>query len=347
MSEHTSLLETLLARREEDDCVNLSQFNELVAREELDDEEIGRLYEQLEERGIEVSDDCGREQDESTYVNGDLAVATTDALQLFLNEAGRWPLLTKEEEIELAKRIERGDAEAKERMINSNLRLVVSIAKRYQGHGLSLLDLIQEGIIGLIRAVEKFDWRRGFKFSTYATWWIRQAVQRGVANKSRTIRIPVHIADREQKIARAERTLAPKLGRQPTDEEIAQQAKLPLKQLREVREAARAITSLDRPIGSESDAALGDLFASEHAQPEEELTVSLEQDVLRRAVSQLPDREQEVLKRRYGLNGDSDPASLEAIGKELGLTRERVRQIEASALERLAVNREIEALKVA
>jgi RNA polymerase primary sigma factor len=347
MSEHTSLLETLLARREEDDCVNLSQFNELVAREELDDEEIGRLYEQLEERGIEVSDDCGREQDESTYVNGDLAVATTDALQLFLNEAGRWPLLTKEEEIELAKRIERGDAEAKERMINSNLRLVVSIAKRYQGHGLSLLDLIQEGIIGLIRAVEKFDWRRGFKFSTYATWWIRQAVQRGVANKSRTIRIPVHIADREQKIARAERTLAPKLGRQPTDEEIAQQAKLPLKQLREVREAARAITSLDRPIGSESDAALGDLFASEHAQPEEELTVSLEQDVLRRAVSQLPDREQEVLKRRYGLNGDRDPASLEAIGRELGLTRERVRQIEASALEQLAVNREIEALKVA
>ena len=347
MSEHTSLLETLLARSEEDDCVNLSQLNELVAAEELDDDEIGRLYEQLEERRIEVSDDCGREQNESTYVNGDLAVATTDALQLFLNEAGRWPLLTKEEEITLAKLIERGDAEAKERMINSNLRLVVSIAKRYQGHGLSLLDLIQEGIIGLIRAVEKFDWRRGFKFSTYATWWIRQAVQRGVANKSRTIRIPVHIADREQKIARAERTLAPKLGRQPTDEEIAEQAKLPLKQLREVREAARAITSLDRPLGAESDAALGDLFASEQAQPEEELTVSLEQDVLRRAVSQLPDREQEVLKRRYGLNGDEDPASLEAIARELGITRERVRQIEASALEQLAVNREIEALKVA
>jgi RNA polymerase primary sigma factor len=347
MSEHTSLLETLLARSEEDDCVNLSQLNELVAAEELDDDEIGRLYEQLEERGIEVSDDCGREQHESTYVNGALAVATTDALQLFLNEAGRWPLLTKDEEIALAKRIERGDAEAKERMINSNLRLVVSIAKGYQGHGLSLLDLIQEGIIGLIRAVEKFDWRRGYKFSTYATWWIRQAVQRGVANKSRTIRIPVHIADREQKIARAERTLAPKLGRQPTDEEIAEQAKLPLKQLREVREAARAITSLDRPLGSESDASLGDLFASDQAQPEEELTVSLEQDVLRRAVSQLPDREQEVLKRRYGLNGDQDPASLEAIGRELGITRERVRQIEASALEQLAVNREIEALKVA
>jgi RNA polymerase primary sigma factor len=347
MTEHTNLLETLLARGEEEGCVNLSQLNELVAGAELEDEEIARLYEQLEERAIEVTDDCGRQQDESTYVNGDLAVATTDALQLFLNEAGRWPLLTKEEEVALAKRVERGDAEAKERMINSNLRLVVSIAKRYQGHGLSLLDLIQEGIIGLIRAVEKFDWRRGFKFSTYATWWIRQAVQRGVANKSRTIRIPVHIADREQKIARAERLLAPKLGRQPTDEEIAKQAKLPLKQLREVREAARAITSLDRPLGTESDAAFGDLFASDQAQPEEELTVSLEQEVLRRAVSQLPNREQEVLKRRYGLNGDRDPASLEAIGRELGITRERVRQIEASALEQLAVNREIEALKVA
>jgi RNA polymerase primary sigma factor len=347
MTEHTNLLETLLARGEEEGCVNLSQLNELVAGAELEDEEIARLYEQLEERAIEVTDDCGRQQDESTYVNGDLAVATTDALQLFLNEAGRWPLLTKEEEVALAKRVERGDAEAKERMINSNLRLVVSIAKRYQGHGLSLLDLIQEGIIGLIRAVEKFDWRRGFKFSTYATWWIRQAVQRGVANKSRTIRIPVHIADREQKIARAERLLAPKLGRQPTEEEIAKQAKLPLKQLREVREAARAITSLDRPLGTESDAAFGDLFASDQAQPEEELTVSLEQEVLRRAVSQLPNREQEVLKRRYGLNGDRDPASLEAIGRELGITRERVRQIEASALEQLAVNREIEALKVA
>jgi RNA polymerase primary sigma factor len=291
MSEIGNLLETLLARGEDEGCVNLSQLNELVAAEELDDDEIGRLYEQLEERGIEVTDDCGREQEHSTYVNGDLAVATTDALQLFLNEAGRWPLLTKEEEVELAKRIERGDAEAKERMINSNLRLVVSIAKRYQGHGLSLLDLIQEGIIGLIRAVEKFDWRKGFKFSTYATWWIRQAVQRGVANKSRTIRIPVHIVDREQKIARAERALAPKLGRQPTEEEVAKHAKLPLKQLREVRQAARAITSLDRPVGTENDTAFGDLLASGHAAPEEELTVSLEQEVLRRAVAQLPERE--------------------------------------------------------
>ena len=348
MTAHVDELITgLLAEGEEEGCLNLSRVNEFVAEHELDEEQVRSLYDEAEERGIEISDDCGRERKESTYVNGDLAVATTDALQLFLNEAGRWPLLTAEEEVELAKRIERGDKEAKDRMINSNLRLVVSIAKRYQGHGLSLLDLIQEGIIGLIRAVEKFDWRRGFKFSTYATWWIRQAVQRGVANKSRTIRIPVHIAEREQRIARAERELAPKLGRQPTEEEVAKHAKLPLKQVREVREAARAITSLDRPLGDEGESALGDLIAGEQAAPEEDVTVSLEQQVLRRAGAQLPEREREVLKLRYGMNGDRDPASLEAIGRQLGLTRERVRQIEANALEQLAVNREIEALKVA
>ena len=335
----------LIAEGEREGCINLSRFNEFVAEHELEDDDVRSLYDQLDAHGIEVSDDCGRETEASTYVNGDLAVATTDALQLFLNEAGRWPLLTAEEEVELAKRIERGDKEAKDRMINSNLRLVVSIAKRYQGHGLSLLDLIQEGIIGLIRAVEKFDWRRGFKFSTYATWWIRQAVQRGVANKSRTIRIPVHIAEREQRIARAERDLAPKLGRQPTEKEVAKHARLPVKQVQEVRKAARAVTSLDRPIGDENEGPLGELFASEQVPPEEEIGVSLEQDVLRRAVAQLPEREREVVKLRYGLNGDRDPASLEAIGRQLGLTRERVRQIEANALEQLAVNREIEALK--
>jgi RNA polymerase primary sigma factor len=346
MTEHLDeSIQTLIAEGEREGCVNLSRFNELVTEHEFDDEDVRTLYEHLDERGIELSDDCGRETQQPTYVNGDLAVATTDALQLFLNEAGRWPLLTAQEEVELAKRIERGDKEAKDRMINSNLRLVVSIAKRYQGHGLSLLDLIQEGIIGLIRAVEKFDWRRGFKFSTYATWWIRQAVQRGVANKSRTIRIPVHIVDREQRIGRAERELAPKLGRHPTEEEVAKHAKLPLKQVREVRSAARAVTSLDRPIGEENDSALGDLFAADQPAPEEELDVSFEQDVLHRALSDLPDREQEVLKLRYGLNGDRDPASLESIGRQLGITRERVRQIEANALEQLAVHREIEALK--
>jgi RNA polymerase primary sigma factor len=337
-------VEALLARAEEAGCVELSEVNELVERLELDEDEVERLYQDAQERDIEISDDCGRERDEPVYVNGDLANATTDALQLFLNEAGKWPLLTAAEEVELAKRIERGDMQAKERMINSNLRLVISIAKKWQGHDLPLLDLIQEGIIGLIRAVEKFDWRRGFKFSTYATWWIRQAVQRGVANKSRTIRIPVHISEREQKLRRADRDLRAKLGRDPTDEEVAAEAKIPMEQVEEVRRAARAVTSLDRPVG-EGDAAFGDLFPSEHAAPpEEEVRVELGREALHRALAELPDREREVLKLRYGLNGDVDPASLEEIGRRLGITRERVRQIEANALEKLAVNRELDAL---
>jgi RNA polymerase primary sigma factor len=342
------LIHGLIELGEREGCVELSEVARVVEAAELDDDESERLYEDLQRRGIELSDDCGRSSvPDSTYVNGDLVESTTDALQLFLNEMGKYKLLTAEEEVELAKRIERGDKEAKDLMVNSNLRLVVSIAKKYQGHGLSLLDLIQEGIIGLIRAVEKFDWRKGFKFSTYATWWIRQAVQRGVANKAREIRIPVHIVDRERKIARAERELTAKLGRAPTDEEVAKASKLPLKQVREVKEAARAVTSLDRPVGEEGDASFGDLVAGQEAGPEETLTVSLEEDTLRRAIESLPEREQEVVKLRYGLNGDTDPKSLEEIGKQLGLTRERVRQVEAEALRRLAVNREIEALRAA
>src|SRR3954469_13889407 len=348
MSDNPNLLETLLARSEDEGCVNLSQFAELVAAEELEDDDARTLYEQLEERGIEVSDDCGRETDESTYVNGDLAVSTTDALQLFLNEAGRWPLLTKEEEIELAKRIERGDQEAKERMINSNLRLVVSIAKKYQGHGLTLLDLIQEGIIGLIRAAEKFDWRKGFKFSTYATWWIRQAVQRGVANKARVIRIPVHIVEREQKIARAERELIATLERAPTDEEVGKKAKLPVKQVREVRAAARAVTSLDKPLGDDYDSSsYGDLFASNDTPIDEEVHVSFAEDTLHAAVRELPEREQRILELRYGLGEEIEPKSLEEIGRVMGLTRERVRQLESAALKRLGERREIRALQPA
>ena len=344
----TESIQALIARGEEEGCLNLSAFAEFVQEHELGEEQLEALHVELDERGIALTDDCAKERaGEAVYVNGDLASATTDALQLFLNEAGRYALLTAAEEVELAKRIERGDKEAKDLMVNSNLRLVVSIAKKYQGHGLSLLDLIQEGIIGLIRAVEKFDWRRGFKFSTYATWWIRQAVQRGVANKSRTIRIPVHIVERETKISRAERDLITKLGRPPTEEEVAKAAKLPLKQVREVRQAARAVTSLDKPIGSEGDSTFGDLFKDERSDFEEEVEVSLEQETLHRAVEKLPDREREVLRLRYGLDGAEEPKSLEEIGRRLGLTRERVRQIEGTALERLAVNREIEALRTA
>jgi RNA polymerase primary sigma factor len=341
-------LTELIDRGEEQGCLNLSQLNGLVQELDLDDEDVSRLYEQIDERGIELSDDCSHvHADEATFANGDLVAATTDALQLFLNEAGRYRLLTAEDEVELAKRIERGDKEAKDLMVNSNLRLVVSIAKRYQGHGLSLLDLIQEGIIGLIRAVEKFDYRKGFKFSTYATWWIRQAVQRGVANKSRTIRIPVHIIEREQKLARAERELVVKLGRQPTEQELAKAAKLPLKQVREVKAAARAVTSLDRPIGEDDSGSYGELFAADQAQTEEEVEVSLREETLRKALGQLPERERTILTLRYGLDGDREPMSLEAIGRELGLTRERVRQIEANALETLSMLREVAGLREA
>jgi len=340
-------VEALLDRGDETGCIEYSEVDQVAQALDLEDEQLQQLYEEIESRGIDLKDNCARESARAaTYVNGELAHATTDALQLFLNEVGRHRLLTAKEEVELAKRIERGDREAKERMINSNLRLVVSIAKKYQGHGLSLLDLIQEGIIGLIRAVEKFDWRRGYKFSTYATWWIRQAVQRGVANKAREIRIPVHIVEREQKISRAERDLTAKLGRPPEDPEIAKAAKLPLKQVREVRQAARAVTSLDRPM-ADSETSLGELMAGDEEGPEEEVSVSLDMEAVRRAVAELPDRERDVVKLRYGLNGDVQPASLEEIGRRLGITRERVRQIEADALERLAVQREIEALRAA
>ena len=330
---------------EEVGCVNLSAFTQLMTELEIDDEEVQSLYEQLEERSIDLTDDCSLPDPEETHFSNEtVAAMTTDSLQLFLNEAGRYPLLTAAEEVELAKRIERGDKAAKDRMTNANLRLVVSIAKKYQGHGLPLLDLIQEGIIGLIRAVEKFDWRRGYKFSTYATWWIRQAVQRGVANKSRTIRIPVHIVEREQKIARAERELTLKLERAPTDEEVAKTAKLSLKHVGEVRRAARTVASLDKPLGDEGDTSFGDIVATHPTDVEEEVVVGLSETLLHEAVDKLPEREQLVIKLRYGLNGDRDPMSLETIGREMGLTRERVRQIETRALERLAREREIAAM---
>jgi RNA polymerase primary sigma factor len=338
-------LRALMEHGEEMGCINMSAFTALVQELDLDEDELNGLYEQIEERGIELTDDCGLpEAEEATYVNSEVAAMTTDSLQLFLNEAGRYPLLTAAEEVELAKRIERGDKAAKDRMVNSNLRLVVSIAKKYQGHGLSLLDLIQEGIIGLIRAVEKFDWRRGFKFSTYATWWIRQAVQRGVANKSRTIRIPVHIVEREQKIARAERELILQNERAPSDEELAEKTKLSVKHVKEVRTAARTVASLDKPLGDDTDTAFGDLVAQESGNLEEEVVVSFGDDALHRAIETLPDREKFVIKLRYGLDGDPDPKSLEEIGRQMGITRERVRQIEMQALSRLAEQREVAAL---
>ena len=337
----------LVDQGEREGCLNLSELESTIERLELEDETVGQLYEELDRRDIEVTDDCERHGSrEADYTNGSLATATSDSLQLFLNEIGRYPLLTAEEEVELAKRIERGDLEAKERMINSNLRLVVSIAKRYQGHGLSLLDLIQEGVIGLIRAVEKFDWRRGFKFSTYATWWIRQAVQRGVQNRARTIRVPVHVADLERKAARAERELTAKLERQPTDEEIAEAAKIPLERLLEAHQALRTIASLDRPIGEDGDSAFGDLVPAEGGDPVVELAVGLEDAVLARALETLPELERRVVELRFGLGG-REPLSLDAARKELGISRDRLRRLEHAALEHLSRTRELQELREA
>ena len=343
-----SAVTELLERVDADGRLALSDIERTAQEFGLDEDDLEQLYAELDERAVEVTDDAGRiGVGPPSWVNGDVASATTDALQLFLNEAGRWPLLTAAQEVELAKRIERGDKEAKDRMINSNLRLVVSIAKKYQGHGLPLLDLIQEGIIGLIRAVEKFDHRRGFKFSTYATWWIRQAVQRGIGNKARAIRVPVHVLDRERRLARVEGELATKLGREPTDEEVIAEAGITETELRQVREAARAVTSLDKPIGENGDGELGDILGMADAtQPEDEIVVSLEEEVLRRAVARLPEQLRQVVELRFGFDG-AEPMTLVQVGRELDMTPERVSNVELEALELLAVNREVGALREA
>ncbi|MBA3348806.1 MAG: sigma-70 family RNA polymerase sigma factor [Actinobacteria bacterium] len=323
-----------------------SELAEIVETHELDPLEQDALMRELEQRGIDVTDD--KKDDEPKEPPPPVAPVapqetTTDALQLFLREAGRHTLLTAAQEVELAKKIELGDMQAKQRMIQSNLRLVVSIAKNYRNQGLPFLDLIQEGTLGLIRAVEKFDWRRGFKFSTYATWWIRQAVARALADKARTIRMPVHIVERLQKMNRAERTLWTQLGREPTLEEIAEEASLPLQQAIEVRAAARASTSLDQPVGETDDAVFGDFVAGDGPLPEEEVEVSLRSQALKEALGALSDRERQVVMLRYGL-ADAEPKTLEEIGRRLGLTRERVRQIELDSLKRLASLREMESI---
>ncbi len=338
-----SRIEALVSQGEELGCVDLSELSDLVQELDLSDEEGQEIHDWIQARGLEVRDDCGRSSEETQLANGELAAITTDALALFLREVRRYPLLNAEEEVELAKRIERGDLEAKERMINSNLRLVVSIAKKYQGHELPLLDLIQEGIFGLIRAAEKFDWRRGYKFSTYATFWIRQAIQRGLANKARTIRLPVHIGQRQRKIARAQRELAAELEREPTDEELAAAAEVTVEELEETREMTRTITSLERPVGEEGETELGELLPSEEAGPEEEVSIGLAQETLREAVSRLPEDEQKVIRLRYGINGD-EPTPLREAGRRLGLSPEGVRRIEKNALKHLAESRELEAL---
>jgi RNA polymerase primary sigma factor len=257
-----------------------------------------------------------------------------DPLQLFLVEIGRRRLLTAAEEVALAKRIERGDSAAKRRMIESNLRLVVSIAKGYRGLGVPFLDLIQEGTIGLNRAVEKFDWRRGFKFSTYATWWIRQSVQRAVANNAHVIRVPVHVVERRQKLARVAGRLETQLGREPSLEELAEATGLPVQHVQEALGAAEASVSLNQSVGGDEEGELGDLFADRQAaDPIDEADETLQKEGIRRALEALPARERRVLELRFGFEGEQ--WTLDAIGQELNVTRERVRQLETQGLARM------------
>jgi RNA polymerase primary sigma factor len=265
------------------------------------------------------------------------ALETTDSFQLFVNQASRYPLLTREEEVELAQRIERGDLAAKERLINSNLRLVIKFARRYQGHGLLLQDLVQEAMLGLIRAAEKFDWRRGYKFSTYAVLWIKQAIQRGLDNTGRPVRIPAHVAQRERTVARTESELRAKLDRDPTEEEIAVRAKLPLDEVKAVRDLTRVTTSLDAPVGEDGETSLGELHSESAPGVEDEIVERHQEEAVSAALQALPEDERRVIQMRFGTGGQAT-ASLRDAARALGVTQERARQLEARGLKRLAGN---------
>jgi RNA polymerase primary sigma factor len=321
-----------------------------AAELDLDDEEFALLRSELETRGIEITaaDDADL-PDVSADGEPDMdevddqpklrlepdAVGVTDSLALFMNEIGKHDLLTAAEEVELAKKIERGDRRAKERMINSNLRLVVSIAKRYRGRGVSFGDLIQEGVIGLNRAAEKFDWRKGFKFSTYATWWIRQACQRAISNQSRTIRVPAHVHERRAKLARLSRQFEAEHGREPTTEELAGMSGYEDQHVEEALGAVEASVSLNQAIGADGDGELGDLFADPDAlDPVEEAGDALHRQVVRAALTTLPEQERRILELRFGFDGEQQ--SFDAIARQLGVSRERVRRLEQQALAQLA-----------
>jgi RNA polymerase primary sigma factor len=318
---------------EELGIVDEATLEAFAVANEIEDEDLSALRAELEENGVEIVP-AEDEPSPPPVAAAAQVSGTTDSLTLFMNDAGRFPLLTAAEEVALAKRIERGDRAAKERMINSNLRLVVSIAKRYQGSGMALGDLIQEGVIGLNRAVEKFDWRRGFKFSTYATWWIRQACQRAVSNQSATIRVPTHVHERRVKLARARNRLQAATGEEPSAEELAKATGLELHYVEEALGAVEANVSLNQAVGSDGDGELGDLFADPSAaDPSEEAAQALRRRSVREALDRLPERDRRVLELRFGFDGEA--TSLEQIGRELQMSRERVRQVERDALARL------------
>src|ERR671933_499210 len=334
-------IDELLERGEETGCIEFAEIAEAVEEMSLDDSRVEAIYQEAQRRGITLAEDCSGSREDTTegsYTPELFADATSDALQIFLRDISQRRLLTAAEEVELAKRIERGDQEAKNRMIEANLRLVVANAKRYRGLGLPFLDLIQEGILGLIRAVEKFDYRRGFKFSTYATWWIRQAMQRGLQHQARTIRIPVHIGQELTKLRAAERKLVAELGRDPTDAELAAVMGVTPAHLDELRAAERVPVSLETPVGGDGDAELGELLPAEGPSPLEAVAVELEEESIRRALERLDPNARLVIELRFGLGG-REPMTLREVAKLMDLSAEGVRKLERRALRRLAEQR--------
>jgi len=348
----TELLESegaksMLETGEERGWIEPAELEAFALEHELADPDVEDLTRELERIGLDVRDARPEEtlpdKAEEVAYEADQPSGAGDSLQLFLTDVGRHKMLTAAQEVILAKKIERGDLIAKRQMIESNLRLVVSIAKRYRGLGMPFLDLIQEGTLGLSRAAEKFDWRRGYKFSTYATWWIRQAVQRSVANQAPTIRIPIHIVERQQKLSRAARRLEVMLGREATKEELGQATGLPIEHVEGALSAVSASVSLNQTVGADGEGELGDLFADREApDPFDEAEESLRRQNIRKALDALPERQRRILELRFGFEGE--PWTLEAIGHELDLTRERVRQLEGQALSRLAAMRELAGL---
>jgi len=340
-------LKDLIAFGKKNGSLTYSQIMDALQDVELSPEQIEAVYEEFAKMGIDVVADQSEEeldQDPSTDdvevgEETDLSVlegvGLDDPVRMYLKEIGRVPLLSAEEEIELAKRIEAGDEEAKRRLAEANLRLVVSIAKRYVGRGMLLLDLIQEGNLGLIKAVEKFDYRKGFKFSTYATWWIRQAITRAIADQARTIRIPVHMVETINKLIRVSRQLLQELGREPAPEEIAQEMDMPVERVREIMKIAQEPVSLETPIGEEEDSHLGDFIEDQDAPaPAEAASFTMLKEQLEGVLDTLTQREEKVLRLRFGLD-DGRARTLEEVGQQFGVTRERIRQIEAKALRKL------------
>src|SRR4051794_1949506 len=303
---------------------------------ELEPAQLEDVYRALEELQVEIVDaQTEADAKEQARLDASVREVSTDALQLFLKDIGKVELLTAAEEVELAKRIERGDHRAKQEMVEANLRLVVSIAKRYRNQGLPFLDLIQEGTIGLVRAAEKFDHRKGFKFSTYATWWIRQAVARALADKARTIRMPVHVVEKLNKIVRSERKLRAELGREPTSVEIAADLDLTIDEVEHIRRSSQIPVSLEKPVGDDDESEFGHFLTDENEPlPEEAVEETLRKDTLKRILAMLSQRERRVLELRYGLNGER-PRTLDEVGRTFNVTRERIRQIENQTLKKL------------